>query len=287
MARKKKNQNQTPAEDTASDAPQSFQEYIRQTAGKKPKNLNKGRRKRLREQYNALIGEDGESDLLTDTGKAILADDPANQRAYFNKMLAAGGMDPLASTPFGTWLQNEGFDYFNNLYKNALLDDNDLKYADFFANRYGNVADGTMRSDQTPLATGLPVDTGNPYTSSSGIAAQPLAPVISGNALTPVTTGQETTTPTFGEWRRQEGISRPKGGFNKGRKKRLTERYNAFTSAADAGGTVTAPPTVSTPGAAANDLAEFRKKFLSLSPNVRGETVAGVINTPARWSAWG
>lgn len=215
------------------------------------------------------------SDLLMDTGKN-LASDLENRQAYFNKMLTAGGMAPGESTPFGEWLETRAFDYMQDMYKNAMLDNNDLTFEQFATQRYGNVADGTLRSSQVPLGVGQPIDTGNPFTSSSGIAASPTPPTPAAPAAP-----KPPAMPTFQEWQQQQGINKPKGGFNDRRRKRLQAQYNAFSP------TATPPGASPTPPNTGDDLIEWRKRFLSLAPEVRGESVAGIVNTPARWSAWG
>jgi len=207
--------------------------------------------------------------LNTDQGRIDASNDP---QGYFNYLNSAAGFTPGAQGGlFGNWLANDAYNTFSQGFNNARLGGNmDLNVVDY-ATSLGAPADvanyraGTLQPLGQAGAASFgtaPVDTGNPYTSSSGTGATP-----------PVTTlplpGQ-----TLG---------------NKPNKNRHPNQFKRWNQLQNSIGQPASPPPAPTPGGTANlgGYADtLRKQFLSLSPTQRGEN-SSMWEVPGRWSPWG
>lgn len=212
---------------------------------------------------------DGQGSYLdSDVGRNDAAADP---QGYFNYLTSAAGFTPGGGGLFGDWLTHGAYDTFNTGFNNARLQNPNLNVIDYAGTLGAPASAANYRQGQlqpygqagpATFGAGAPVDTGNPYTSSSGLNTAPV-----------------TTLPLPG----QAAGHRPNGQQHPNQLKRWRQQQNA-------GGAVTSPPPAPTPGAGTANLGGYadnlRHQFLSLSPTQRGET-SSMWETPGRWSPWG
>lgn len=234
-----------------------------------------------------------------DTPKGIY-DANANPQEYFQSLMAASGLGggPGQNPVWRDFVANRAYEMANSAYQRARFVNPELGFAQF-AQTMGvpRSAANHAAGPQVPMGTGQPaapvgaapavgqpIDTGNPFTSSSGVGA-PAAPA-----------GLPAVGPRPNRKRRPNQFRRWRQGRNAaGAAATPGVAANPLTAgvAAEAKGGKNGLNQINPPsgaGATAPDLGGFaalwRKQFLSQDPVTRGEGGA-VASVPGRWSPWG
>lgn len=189
----------------------------------------------------------------------------ANPEAYLDYVMARGGVGGTTQgVGWQDFLQNEWPAQVMAAYNRALNTNPELGFMQYMQTTgVPQDARNHVAGPQVPLGTGQPVDTGNPFTSSSG-TGPPQAPVTPAPAapLSP----------------------RP----NKNRQPQQFRRWRNQNQAAGGGLNKVNPPSGA--GATATNLTDpilmARRAYLSRDPVSRG--VGGTAApVPGKWSPWG
>lgn len=233
-------------------------------------------------------GYGGSPYLNTDEGITAADLDPEGYLTYLHgrKGFSAPGTVG-GSQPFNQWLMQERYPALMDAYKGAHLVNPNLNFVQYMQTM-GVPADAAnhFAGPQVPMGTGQAVDTGNPFTSSSGIGA-PAVPKMTDmpahlQASSPYTvpkaagtTGTTATNP-----------------FNKKKQPNRFKRWNKNQPASPAAGATGPNPTYNPASGAGGSQTNLglaaqkdREAFLGLSPELRGEKA--VDSAWGKWSPWG
>jgi hypothetical protein len=206
----------------------------------------------------ADVGVGGET--LDDTQLNLIA---ANHEDYYDTLISpffgGTGVNPsgMSNNPYWNQYRDQAFRNAETGYTKALLSNPNLHYATYMQGLGAGGGYGQMGQ----LGTGAAgqIDTGNPFTSSSGIGAAPVAPTLGPK---PPKKRQN----ALQRWRQQK-----KKGVGVGAAEPAT--------LADAG--------VNPMASGVNYADQLRRGFLALSPLERGDAALGKTAAPGRWSPWG
>jgi hypothetical protein len=253
----------------------SFKDFLKEQ-GIDRQGLSKGEKATLERDWEASGGGYKMDWLLTDAGQNFATNEP---EAYMNALFArAGGMSgpsPLVggATQFGQFLANDYKDMLDAGYDAALMASGGrLGRADYL-NSMGFGARANVNAFNLPMgaATSAPVDTGNPFTSSSlpttskagGLNAA-AAPGIGKNGIPEV--------PKFKDFLSQQGYDPKtfkKDVFKEDRNELKTVFRNPNAALSTTGGGVD----------------HARQAYLSLTPQQRGVNSATGFK-PGRWAVF-
>jgi hypothetical protein len=193
----------------------------------------------------------------------------ANPEDYIRYAIRQGGLGGgTQPAPWRDYLANEVPTLIMDAYGAALNRNNELGFAQYMQTLgLPQSARNHIAGPVTPIGTGQPVDTGNPFTSSSGTGV-PRAP---GGLMQ---TGGLGGTPSAVPAAASVSMAKAKRGKGKGSKPMGLNKIN--------------PP--SGIGATATNMAGLtdmlRRQYLSRDPVTRG--VGGAVGqVPGRWSPWG
>jgi hypothetical protein len=197
---------------------------------------------------------------LDDTQLGIISND---HEAYFQSLTSpffgiGGGTNPSAmgNNPYWNQYVDRAYQALENQYYKARQANPDLHYATFM----GQQGYGGGGGQLAPLGTGQAgmVDTGNPFTSSSGLQ--------SSYAYTPPALGPK-----------------PNRNNHPGQLKAWKKQKKQIGAKPTTLGQINVDPTAS--GVTGADA--LRRGYLGLSPMERGDVALGKTATPGRWSPWG
>lgn len=189
----------------------------------------------------------------------------ANDKNAYYQSLVSPQFGGMSSNPYITQYLEGAQERADQGYYNARLLNPDLHYASYMQSLGAGGGAGQLGA----LGTGQAgqVDTGNPFTSSSGIGAPPSVPTAAG-AL-----------PTLGK--RPNRQQHPNQLAN-WKKKKKRQGQPGVTDPATLGQIGINPMAV---GTGYTD--QLRRGFLSLSPMERGDVALGKTMIPGKWSPWG
>lgn len=222
--------------------------------------------------------------LNTDEGITAADLDPEGYLTYLHGRKGFSSPGTIGGAqPFNQWLMNERYPALVDAYKAAHLVNPNLNFVQYMQTM-GVPADAANHTAgyQPPMGTGQAVDTGNPFTSSSGIGA-PAVPKATDmpahlQAASPYTvpkTAAAATTPT--------------NPFNKKKRPNAYKRWKKNNPAQPAPGPNTTYNPPSGAGGSQTNLGlaalKDREAFLGMSPELRGEKA--VDSYSGRWSPWG
>lgn len=229
---------------------------------------------------DSMYGYTGSTPYLNTDEGILAADlDPEGYLAYLHgrKGFSSPGT-PGGAQPFNQWLMQERYPALMDAYKAAHLVNPNLNFVQYMQTMGVPVdAANHVAGYQPPLGTGQAVDTGNPFTSSSGIG-------VSVPKMTEMPAHLQATSPIT-------NAVTPTNPYNKRKQPNRYKRWNKNNPATPA--PATGPnPTYNPPSGAGGSQTnlglaalEDRKAFLGLSPELRGEKA--VDSYSGRWSAWG
>jgi hypothetical protein len=184
-----------------------------------------------------------------------------NHRKYWDTLVSPQfggvGINPsgMGNNPYWNSYIDQQFQNAETGFQNAAFGNNDLHFATYMT----GLGAGGGAGQLAPLGTGQAgmVDTGNPFTSSSGLGAPP-APVT---PLGPKP-NRNRHPGQLKAWKKQKK--------HLGGKPETLNQINVNPAASGLGYTD-----------------QLRRGFLSLSPMERGDVALGKTATPGRWSPWG
>jgi hypothetical protein len=193
--------------------------------------------------------------VLDDTQLNLIS---ANKQDYYDTLLSpfyggAGMPSGMGSNPYWNDYADRAYRATETGYTAALQANPTLHYATYMQGLGAGGGGGQMG----------PVDTGNPFTSSSGLGA-PAAP---GTPLAPAAPRPKKSHPNqLARWKKKKGQ----------------------IGAAEAPDPASLGEIGINPAASGVNYADqLRRGFLALSPMERGDVALGKVATPARWSPWG
>jgi hypothetical protein len=216
--------------------------------------------KQRAQQKAAGATVDSGGGALDDTQLNLIA---ANHQDYYDTLLSpfygGGGMPSgMGSNPYWNDYTDRAFRSAETGYTSALQANPNLHYASYMQSLGAGGGGGQM----------APIDTGNPFTSSSGTgaapAASPYATLMQNLGKKPDKQQQPNQ---FARWKK---------------KKKGQVGAAEAPDPADLGEIGVDPAT-----SGVNYADALRRGFLALSPMERGDVALGKVATPARWSPWG
>lgn len=238
---------------------------------------------------DSMYGYTGSTPYLnTDEGILAANGDPEGYLTYlhgrkgFSSPGTVGG-----SQPFNQWLMNERYPALVDAWNAASLVNPNLNFVQYMQTM-GVPADAANHTAgyQPPMGTGQAVDTGNPFTSSSGIGA-PAVPKATDMPAHLQATSPYTVPKTAGTTGTTDATAT--NPFNKKKRPNAYKRWKENQPAAPATGPNTTYNPPSGAGGMQTNLGlaaqKDREAFLGLSPELRGEKA--VDSYSGRWSAWG
>jgi hypothetical protein len=207
-------------------------------------------------------------EILGKEGRHLAAND---HPGYFGSMVSPQFRAYGQDNPFGQFLSTTALANAEQDYTNLLLQNRNLRFNSYMKRLGAGAAPGRLGA----LGTGQQgmVDTGNPFTSSSGTGGPMMS---SGKAMPMGTPRAPQKKADFKTW---EGTTLGASPFGLG--KRGLEEYRHSPLGRMTGG----KEKFATVGTNYTDM--LRRQFLSLSPTERGETALGKTAMPGRWSPWG